>query len=86
MTFDGAIIKEQGITFGIAVVKESVMNNSLEANKAVIRFQAVLRVAPTVLMAQDSQGNPRYYGRKDVVEFLANIDPGRIPWKRYTIS
>jgi len=37
-------------------------------------------------MGQDSSGVPTYYGRKDIVAFLANIDMGRIPWQTYTYN
>lgn len=41
---------------------------------------------PIALMAQNARGIPTYYGRKDIVNFLARIDMRRIPWKRYTFS
>jgi hypothetical protein len=84
MSFEGAIVKEQGVTFGIVIVKESAIRDSSTANDLIPQFQAMLGVAPVVLMAQDSRGTPKYYGRKDVVGFLANIDFRRIPWKRYS--
>lgn len=86
MTFEGAVLKEQGITFGIVVVREHVISNHSEADDAIITFQPILGVAPVVLMAQDHRGTPQYYGRKDIVAFLANIDFRRIPWKKYTYS
>jgi hypothetical protein len=84
MTFEGAVVQEQGITFGIVIVKESAIRNSGTARDLIPQFQMVLGVAPVVLMAQDSRGVPEYYGRKDIVRFLANIDFRRIPWKRYS--
>ena len=86
MTFDGAIVKEQGVTFGIVVVKSHVLNNQTESAELVVAYQRVLGVAPVVLMGQDSSGVPTYYGRKDIVAFLANIDMGRIPWQTYTYN
>lgn len=86
MTFEGAIVKEQGVTFGIVIVKESAIRNHSTANDLIIAYQPVLGVAPVVLMAQDHQGTPQYYGRKDIVAFLANIDFRRIPWQKYTYS
>jgi hypothetical protein len=41
---------------------------------------------PIVLASQDSRGVFEYQGRRDIVDFLASIDPSRIPWKHYTIS
>ena len=84
MTFEGAVITEQGVTFGIAIVKESAVTDSNTANDLIPQFQVLLGVVPVVLMAQDDRGTPRYYGRKEIVNFLANIDFRRLPWKRYS--
>ena len=86
MTFDGAIVKEQGITFAIVVVKPHVLNNSHTANEARKSFSQYFPGMPLILMAQNSKGVPTYQGRKDIVKFLANIDHRRIPWKKYSIS
>jgi len=40
---------------------------------------------PVVLMTRDT-GRTQTYGRNDIARFLANIDPGRIPWKKYRIN
>ena len=85
MRFDGAIIKEQGVTFAIAVVKPSVLHSP---SKEQIRasFIPYFGNIPIVLMSQDSRGIPTYDGRRDIVRFLANIHPARIPWKQYTTA
>ena len=41
---------------------------------------------PVVLMAQSSDGCPKYYGRKDIARFLANVPLRAIPWRHYTIN
>jgi len=86
MTFDGALVREQGVTFGIVVVKNHVLNSSGEAGRAIAAFRPVFPGVPLVLMAQDSRGVPTYYGRSDIVQFLASISPSRIPWKQYTVN
>ncbi len=85
MSFDGALIKEQGVTFAIVVVKPSVLTS---ANKESIRqnFSHYFGYVPTILMAQNSRGIPTYDGRKDIVKFLSRIHPSRIPWKHYTVN
>ena len=83
-TFDGALIKEQGVTFAIVVVKPSVLNSSSKIEEARESFQRFFPNVPVVLMAQNSSGTPRYQGRTDIVKFLENIHPNRIPWTRYT--
>ncbi|WP_206457872.1 hypothetical protein [Anaerovorax sp. IOR16] len=85
MKFDGALIKEQGVTFAIVVVKPYVLQSS---SKESIRasFVPFLGNVPIILMAQNSRGIPTYDGRRDIVRFLAHINPARIPWKHYTAS
>lgn len=85
MTIDGAKLTEQGVTFAIAVVKPYVLTSSDREN---VRrsFIPIFGNIPIILMAQNSKGIPTYHGRPDIVKFLANIHPSRIPFKRYTIS
>lgn len=87
MIFDGAIIKEQGLTFGIAIVKLSALSQTSQQKDSLINeFSNIFGGIPTVLMAQDNRGIPKYYGRTDIVNFLAKVHPTRIPWKRYTLN
>jgi len=86
MQIDGAVIKEQGITFSIVIVKSHILNNNSTSDEARRSFQPLFPGIPLILMAQDSRGVPTYQGRTDIVKFLANIDHNRIPWKRYTIN
>ncbi|MCU6687039.1 hypothetical protein OCV99_10850 [Dorea acetigenes] len=85
MSFDGALIKEQGVTFAIVIVKPSVLTS---ADKESIRqnFSQYFGYVPTILMAQNSRGIPTYDGRRDIVKFLSHIHPSRIPWKHYTVN
>lgn len=85
MSFDGALIKEQGVTFAIVIVKPSVLTS---ADKESIRqnFSQYFGYVPTILMAQNSRGIPTYDGRRDIVKFLSHIHPSRIPWKHYTVK
>ena len=86
MRLQGAIIKEQGITFAVVIVKHHVVNNSSEANEAIASFQPLFTGIPLVLMAQDSRGTPTYYGRRDIADFMANVPISSIPWQEYTVS
>lgn len=85
MTFEGAVIEEQGVTFGIAIVKRWVLQ-SPKREEAVLEFSAAFGGCPTVLMAQDSQGVPEYYGRRDLVEFMASVPLEAVPWSRYRLG
>jgi hypothetical protein len=85
MRVQGAVIREQGVTFAIVIVKRHILDNTAEANHAIAAFSPVFRT-PVVLMAQDSSGRPSYYGRTDIARFLANVPLEAIPWKEYEIS
>ncbi len=84
MKFQGAVIKEQGVTFAIVIVKKSIIDNTISAREAIMSFQLIFPGIPIILMAQDFRGTPSYYGRKDIVNFLANMPLNSIPWKEYT--
>lgn len=86
MRFQGALIKEQGQTFAIVIVKPQVIQLQSEANNAREAFSTVFPNMPIILMAQNGRGIPTYQGRPDIVKFLASINPGRIPWKEYSYA
>ena len=83
--FDGALIKEQGVTFAIAMVKGHVFNNP---NREQIRnkFSVLFGNVPVVLARNTSGGRIEYHGRNDLVKFLSRIHTSQIPWKSYTLS
>ena len=66
MTLDGAVIREQGLTFGIMVVKPYVLNDPSRRVAVVAQASRAFGGVPTVLMAQTS-GRAKYYGRTDIV-------------------
>ena len=85
MRFQGSLIEEQGVTFGVVVVRHEVLSNRAEANRLIEAFGTQIFHAPVVLMAQDSRGVPSYYGRRDIARFMANVPIQAIPWKEYTL-
>lgn len=86
MQFEGAVIKEQGVTFAIIVVKSYVLDTSAGCDDVRQGFRSFFSGIPIVLMAQNSRGIPIYQGRPDIVRFLSNVHPSRIPWKKYTYN
>lgn len=85
MRVHGAVIREQGQTFAVVVVKPHVVQNRSEAANAISGFAPIFGV-PVVLMAQDSRGRPTYYGRPDIAKFMSSVLVHRIPWREYTIN
>ena len=86
MNFEGALLKEQGVTFAIVAVKPHVVSNSSQASEARSSFSRFFPGVPIILMGQDSSGRATYQGRTDIVRFLSHVSPTRIPWKRYTAN
>jgi hypothetical protein len=85
--FQGAVVKKQGVTFAIVVVKQYLLYNQAEARRLIFGFQQrVFGAIPVVLMAQDTRGVPSYYGRQDIAQFLARVPLHIIPWKQYTLG
>jgi len=85
MVIEGALIREQGVEFAIVIVKPHVVQNRIEGSRAISTFSEHFGV-PVVLMAQNHRGVPTYYGRTDIVRFLANTPMRAIPWRRFTLS
>lgn len=85
MQLEGAVIREQGQNFAIVVVKPYVLN-SAERDSVSQEFSKYFPGMPIILMAQNSKGIPTYYGRKDIVAFLAKLHVSQIQWKRYTFN
>lgn len=85
MTFDGAVIREQGVTFGIIIVKPHVLGDANRRDGIVAQAARVFGGIPTVLMAQQ-QGRARYYGRPDIVRFMASVPLRAVPWRRYRVD
>ena len=86
MKFQGALVKEQGVTFGIVAVKPHVLNNSSEADSMRNFGMHAFGPVPIILMAQNARGIPTYLGRRDIVKFLAKIPMQAIPWREYTLN
>ena len=85
MQIDGAVIRQEGVTFAVVVVKREVLDSSSRAEDAIRSFMSAFPGMPVVLMAQDHRGTPTYYGRQDISRFMSSVPMQRIPWKRYNI-
>ena len=85
MRIQGAVIIEQGVTFAIVVFNRTVTNYTSRAIRVRNQLSQYFRNMPIILMSQDSNGTPHYYGRRDIVEFLRSIRLDQIPWKEFNI-
>jgi len=85
MIINGAVIKEQGVTFAIISVKQHVTRYTVTTVNTRQNFSYFFPNMPIILMSQNENGTPRYVGRKDIVDFLKTIRVDQIPWKEYKI-
>ena len=83
MTIHGAVIIEQGVTFAIVAVRQSVTQYTVRITQMRQALSVYFPNMPIILMSQDSSGTPHFYGRKDIVDFLKTIRLDQIPWKEY---
>jgi hypothetical protein len=79
-----ALIREQGINFAVVLVKSSVLHGAKSTKDSLVSTFSVEFGAPAVLMAQNTRGVPTYYGRSDLVDWLVNVPPERLPWREFT--
>ena len=86
MRLEGAVIKEQGVTFAVAVVKRVVIDSPQRRTTVARELEPVFGGMPVVLMAQDHRGTPIYWGRRDIARFMSAVPLGAIPWKRYPLN
>lgn len=86
MTFDGAVIKEQGVTFAVVVVKPHILRDRSQAEGLMQSFSSAFSGLPVVLMGQDSSGRPTFFGRTDLSRFMSRVPLAAIPWKRYNLN
>lgn len=85
MKINGAVIIEQGVTFAVIAVKASVTRYTARTVQARQELAQFFPNMPIILMSYDNEGNPHYYGRRDIVDFLKSIRVEQIPWKTYHI-
>lgn len=85
ITIRGAVIIEQGVTFAIIAVNQSVTNYTARIVQVRQELSYFFPNMPIILMSRDQNGTPHFYGRKDIVEFLKTIRLDQIPWKDYHI-
>ena len=83
MSFDAAVVREQGQTFAVVAVKNHVLSSETSRNDAAMGFQRAFPRMPIILMAQDSLGRATFWGRPDIVRFLSKVAVGRLPWRRF---
>ena len=86
MKIQGAVIKEQGATFALVVVKSRVTQNRNEAFRTQAAFDPIFGELPIVLMSQNLSGTPTFFGRPDLARFMSGVPLSAIPWREYHLT
>ena len=87
MQLEAALVKEQGQTFAVVVVRSSVhTGGDRTLREAAQSFRPVFPGVPIVLMWQDARGVPTYWGRSDLVRFLSGLHITQLPWQRWSLT
>lgn len=81
--FEGAHFRGS-IEWWVVIVPSSVLNSESRCEEIRAAFERQFR-RPGVLMAQDSCGNPTYWGRSDLVDCMASAPLDAIPWQRFAL-
>lgn len=68
MTFQGSLIKEQGIEFAIVIVKSHVLSSPNIREEVREDFSRFFPRVPIILMTRDSCGIPKYQVRTDIIK------------------
>jgi hypothetical protein len=80
-----AAISMAGTKFMIVLVGLTTASGPGEADLVIADMQRRFGV-PIVLMGQEEDGTPIYYGDEDLKARLAAVPVDRMPWKEYTLN
>jgi hypothetical protein len=79
MQFEGAVVREQGVTFAVVAVKQHIVDDATQAESAIRSFAPLFPGVPIVLMGQSHSGRATFVGRRDIANFLSHVPVSRIP-------
>ena len=78
-----AAISMAGRKFVVVLVDMTTASGPGEADLVIADLESRFGV-PIVLMGQEEDGTPVYYGNEDLMQLLAAVPVDRMPWKEYT--
>ena len=86
MKFRGATVEKNGITFALVKVEKHVFDVPGRARDTMISVQPAFPHMPIVLVTQDSDGKPAYYGRPDIVRLMPETELGSLEWREHELD
>jgi hypothetical protein len=86
MKVQAAAISLQGVKFAVVLVGMDLVGQPGEADMTIDTLRPKFGGVPVILMAQNEQGSPTYYGDQDIVTLLADVPVDQMPWKEYSVG
>ena len=86
MKIQGAAISLGGVNFVVVIVDMTLVTTHGEADMSIESLSPGFGDIPIVLMAQNEDGSPVYYGDGDLVRLLQDVPIEKMPWKEYSVS
>lgn len=83
MRIDAALVREQGVTFAVVLVKESA-NQPGAREQVATGARRLFPGVPVVLASVSAAGRVKYWGRPDLSRFCASLPFQALPWATYT--
>jgi hypothetical protein len=80
-----AAITMAGMRFVVVLVDLATASGPGEADLVIADMQASFGV-PVVLMGQEEDGTPVYYGPDELKDRVSAVPVDRMPWKEYTLK
>lgn len=84
-TVTAAAISVAGMKFVVVLVDRTVATGPGEADLVVADMQSRFGV-PVVLMGQEEDATPVYYGSQELKDRVAGLPVDRLPWKEYALG
>lgn len=85
-TVQAAAIALTGRPLVVVLVSMDLVHNVGEADMAIETLAPDFGGVPVVLMAQEDDGSPRYYGEAELIHLLDGVPIERMPWKEYPLG
>lgn len=86
MKSQGAVVEKNGITFAVVKVEKHVFEVPGRAWDTMNSLQPGFPHMSIVLVTQDSDGTPAYYGRPDIVGIMPETRLETAEWKDYELD
>lgn len=81
-TWNVAVVREQGQVFAVVLVQDHVIDNPAMRADVIASWQNELGCRVALL----GERRFRTYGPNDIVRWMRNVHPSRLPWRRMTMA